>query len=167
MDLLDEYNPSLTQQQKDQLIHDNFSKINTYAQFTGLALLLDNHSRLVQSINSATYVPINVMAGKFQSSGALTVILLNCQLALTAGAGVDPLPYLQLTVDGLEKIVSRFRIDPSDSRYKIVAPIFWVGQLPAGAHTIAVNCKTPGGTTIQVGETDADSGYYVLEFRQG
>ena len=159
MDLLDEYSAGLPQDKKDQLLKDNFMKLNQYCQFTGLELLTSPSARSTQAL-TGTYANYNALNAKITSSGGLVALI----GSVTYTGVVAPNAWAAIVVDGITKReVNSFN---SGVNGTIIQPLFWVGILPAGQHTIAIQSKVTGGSA-NIGATDSDSGYYVLEYRKG
>ncbi len=159
MDLLDEWSSSLTEQQKNQLLKDNFSKLNQYVQFTGFELIT-TVSASVQTALTTNYV-IQPYNAAIQTSGGLVAII-----GTVFVYGFNGLVNYQYVIDGIAKDVHLLDTLTGSTTVHQEFPLNWIGTLPAGEHTIQIQAKTGGGTCF-FGSNTSPSTYYVLEFRKG
>jgi len=165
MQPLVEYNPLLTQEQKDNLFMTNFPLIEQAIQFQGISLLIDNHSMVQVTTTSGTPVNIPIFNGTFVSSGGLVVVLGSVwSRNSTSGDEVD----FQLTIDG--NAVSSYEGPNAISAVVVegFVSMFFCANLYPGTHSIGINANSgSAGNSVLIGSTSFTSGYYVLEARQG
>lgn len=159
MELLDEYSPSLDDDQKTKVIKDNFRRLGTAIQFMGAEIIANVQGAGVQTVSSATYVTLGNYNGSFQCSGGLIVIV----AYLFGQVNNDNIIY-SLQIDG-QQVMSQWAIG-SSSAVNATSTLFWAGQMVAGKHTVVIQAKNTTGT-VTIGNTSYSSGYYVLEFRKG
>lgn len=158
MQPLQQYNPSMPQQQKDQLFTANFNSLNQYCQFEGISLIASVVSQNGASIGTSYAATPFSLA--IQSSGSLTVIVGNFFI----GANGDHV-YLQLLIDGNPATTFGGAQGTSSGGYQtLCASLFWAGYLAQGKHNITIQAKAGSS---QAFDNAFDSGFYVLECRQG
>jgi hypothetical protein len=160
VDLLDEYSAGLPQDKKDQLLKDNFMKLNQYSQFTGLELLTTVQRSGAVAQNSTSPVDVGYN-GSFQSSGGLIVI----SGSVLCYSRNNIAQYV-LSVDGLA-VQTKLSGVSGDQAQQV--PFFYAGPTPAGKHKISLTCARLSGSAnnIDTGYTGVIDGFYVLEYRKG
>ncbi len=159
-----QYNPVLTQEQKDNLFMANFPLIEQAVNFQGLSLLASIVPAVTFGFNAVGWTPVSAYSGSFSSSGSLVIILGSFFGGSYAGADC----LLQLLVDGNPVAVSAF---PAGTDHSVQGnfPAFYAAQMPAGTHTVGVSVRAQNseGTNSVLGSTTISSGYFVIEARQG
>jgi hypothetical protein len=159
---LDVWSTQLTEEQKNQVLRDNFSTLNKFGQFTNMSLLLSYSTSAANSTASGSFVSIPNFLGQFQSSGGLVIVfgVVGCFNG-TAVAGVTT----QLLVDGGIKSVSSSY--SNSANLVCPEPHFWAGNLNAGSHSIDFQFKVVTGGTAITNQNGEQSYYYVIEFAKG
>ena len=157
---LDIWSTQLTEEQKNQVLRDNFSTLNKFGQTLGMNTLLSFNTTTNFVTASASFVSIPSFKGAFKSSGGFIIIaaVLSCYNA-TNPSGVNT----QMVVDG-RNLTNIASYGPA---VQVPHTHFNAGILNAGSHTIDFQFKASSGTASINPNGVETSSYYVIEFAKG
>jgi hypothetical protein len=161
MDLLDVWSKSLTAEQKDQLLKDNFQKLDVATQFSGFSVVSSIVTTSTKTLTTS-FSDFRPFTTSFDASGGLYIFVVKCNVHAVHTASIDVTS--SFVVDNTERDKSVWHGYNQDdtAQFFILFPL----TLSAGKHNVKLNLKSSAGTAT-VNDNSNSSALYIIELRKG